>query len=304
MIIHHLPRPGRVLRRVPWLLATGLLLGLAVSQVIAHAIPFQPTDASSYTWAGQAWRDTGNPYAAAPEIVEDNPIYRYSPWFAVPWIALSLLPHDLVERAWALAMVACAFVAVVPVFRAFGARAIPLGGFMLGWLVAIGLLGNVQPAMVALLTWGVERRWGPIAIAVCASLKAVPLLYALVYAGRGEWGKVAIALGLTGVLSAPMLLFDIPELSVSAGASYSLFSTSVGLWAVVTLAAVVAAWTMARTRYAWLGAGTAAALALPKAFLYDVTLLLPGASISRPSDRSTPGFEPGAATPRTTAVKG
>lgn len=262
--------------RLPRLVATALLLGLAISQVIIYVVRFDPIDATSYTWAGEAWRMTGNPYTEASFRVGDNPIYRYAPWFAVPWMGLSLLPHELVERAWALLMVACAFVAVIPMFRAHGARAIPFGGFMLGWLVAIGLNGNVQPAMIALLAWGVERRWGPVAIAVCASLKAVPILYAVVYAGRGEWRKVAVTVGLTAILVAPMLLYDIPAISTSAGETYSLFAASPVLWAAVALATVACALLAARTRYAWLAAGAAVLMALPRAYAYDLTFLVPG----------------------------
>lgn len=273
---------ARLLQRLPRLIATALLLGLAMSQVIAHAVPFEPTDASSYTWAGQAWRETGDPYAPAPVIVDDNPIYRYAPWFAVPWMLLSLLPHDVVERVWALCMVVCAFIAVVPVFRSYGPRAIPLGGFMLGWLIAIGLLGNIQPALIALLTWGVERRWGPVAVGVCASLKAVPLLFALVYAGRGEWKKAVTACGVTAALTAPMLLFEIPDLSTQPGASYGLFAMSPYLWMLTAVAGVVASLLFARSRYAWLAASTAVVLALPRAFFYDATFELVGATEPKP----------------------
>lgn len=265
-----------VFARLPRLIATAILLGLAISQVVIYVVRFEPIDATSYTWAGEAWRTTGNPYTEASFRVGDNPIYRYAPWFAVPWIGFSLLPHGLVEGAWALLMVACAFVAVIPMFRAHGARAIPFGGFMLGWLIAIGLNGNVQPAMIALLAWGVERRWGPVAIAVCASLKAVPILYAVVYASRGEWRKVAVAGSLTAILVAPMLLFDIPAISTMAGETYSLFSTSPILWAAVALATLAWAWMMGRTRYAWVAAGAAVLMALPRAYIYDLTFLVPG----------------------------
>ena len=65
--------------------------------------------------------------------------------------------------------------------------------------------------------WGVERRSGPIWIALGASLKAVPLALALVYAGRGEWRKAAVAAGLTALLVAPMLLFDLSGYSTDPG---------------------------------------------------------------------------------------
>jgi hypothetical protein len=62
----------------PRLVATAILLGLAMSQVIIYLIDFNPVDVESYLWAGQAWRTTGNPYTEAPVIVNDNPIYRYA----------------------------------------------------------------------------------------------------------------------------------------------------------------------------------------------------------------------------------
>lgn len=270
-------RPGRLVR----LLGIALVIGIPASQAALYAANLDPVDMTSYLWAGEAWRTTGNPYTPAEVVVDGNPIYRYAPWFAVPWIWLSQLPDGVVGTSWAVLMAACGVLAVVPVLRAWGAIAIPLAAFFGGWLVAIGLNGNVQPALVALLAWGVERRWGPAAVAVAASLKAVPILYVIVYAGRGEWSRVAWTLGLTLVLVAPMLLFDIPALSVTAGESLSLFSASPFLWAVVAIASVVAAVLLARTRYAWLTAGVAVLAALPRAFVYDVTFLLPGLSERR-----------------------
>lgn len=267
-------RPERLAR----LIGLALVIGLPFSQVVVYALAFEPADMTSYLWAGEAWRTTGNPYTPAEVIVGANPIYRYAPWFAAPWMALSLLPQAVVEVGWAAAMTACSILAVVPVLRAWGRRAIPVAAFFLGWLIAIGLNGNVQPAIVALLAWGLERRWGPAAIAVAASLKAVPFLYVLVYAGRGEWAKVAWSAALTAVLVAPMLLFEIPPLSTDPGYSNSLFATSPIAWAVVAAACAVAAIALARTRYAWVAGGAAVLMALPRAFVYDVTFLLPGAS--------------------------
>jgi hypothetical protein len=277
-------RAARLLR----LLGIALVIGLPLSQAALYAANFDPADMASYVWAGEAWRTTGNPYAAAPAIVDGNPIYRYAPWFAAPWMALSLLPEALVELLWAGAMVACAILAVVPLLRAWGVAAIPVAGFFLGWLVAIGLNGNVQPALIAVLAWGVDRRWGPAAIAIAASLKAVPILYVLVFAGRGEWRKVAWTLALTLVLVAPMLLFEIPALSLDAGRSFSLYSTSPLLWLLVAAVCVGAALGLARTRFAWLAAGVAVLMALPRAFVYDVTFLLPGISERRANEEPAP----------------
>lgn len=282
------PGARGVMERGARLIAVAILIGVVLSQVAYYILQFDPIDTLSYSWAGEAWRTTGNPYSEAPFRVGDHPIYRYAPWFAVPWVALSVLPYEILGLGWASLMVGCAFLAVVPLFRAHGMRAIPFGGFILGWLIAIGLNGNVQPAMMALLAWGVERRWGPAAIALCASLKAVPILYAVVYAGRGEWRKVAATLLMTGLLVAPMLLFEIPAISTEAGVTWSLYSTSVVLWGGVALAATVAGFLLARTRYAWLFAGAAVALALPRAFFYDITFILPGIAESPPAPSGRP----------------
>jgi hypothetical protein len=273
-------RPERLVR----LLGAALVIGIPASQALQYALNFDPVDMSSYVWAGEAWRTTGNPYTPAEVVVDGNPIYRYAPWFALPWIGLSQLPTELVEVLWAAAMVACAILAIIPVLRAWGPAAIPVAGFFGGWLVAVGLNGNVQPALIALLAWGVERRWGPVAIAVAASLKAVPILYVIVYAGRGEWTRVAWTLALTAVLVAPMLLFEIPAVSLAAGESYSLVAVSPVLWLVVAVACAVAAFALARTPYAWPAAGLAVLMALPRAWVYDVTFLLPGLSERRAAE--------------------
>jgi hypothetical protein len=264
-------------------------MGVPVAQIAVYTTDFYPRDLNSYLWAGEAWRTTGNPYTEAAVIVDSNPIYRYAPWFAVPWIWLSQLPRTVIEVAWAIAMTICSAAAVVPILRAWGAAAVPIAVFFFGWLVAIGLNGNVQPAIIALLAWGVGRRWGPVAIAIAASLKAVPILYVVVYAGRGEWRKVALTIALTVLLVAPMLLFDIPALNTAAGESYSLYSYAPILWALVAIACVVVTYLLARTRYAWLAAGVAVAMALPRAFIYDITFLLPGLSEREPRREPTSG---------------
>lgn len=278
------------------LIALAIVLGVPLSQVVVYTLEFYPRDMASYVWAGEAWRTTGNPYTAAPVIIDDNPIYRYAPWFAIPWIGLSLLPEQVLELGWTAAMVGCALLAVVPLFRAFGVRAIPVAGFFLGWLIAIGLNGNVQPALVALLAWGVERRWGPFAIALAASLKAVPILYVIVYAGRGEWRKVAWTIGLTVPLVAPMLLFEIPALNLAAGESYSLFGVSPLVWGIVAAGCALVALAAARTRYAWLASGVAVLMSLPRAFIYDITFMLPGLSErpgkTRPTRSAAPDASP------------
>ena len=60
---------------------------------------------------------------------------------------------------------------------------------------------------------------------------------------------------------------------------------------------MIVAYLLARTRYAWLAAGVAVAMALPRAFIYDITFLLPGLSERRAAtEQSGPPLDEPAAT--------
>jgi hypothetical protein len=142
-------------------------------------------------------------------------------------------------------------------------------------LIGISAIGNVHALMIAALVLGIERRSGPLWIAIAASLKAFPILYVLVYVGRREWLKAALTFVLTGVLVAPFLLYSLEHYPTSAGGAGVLITWPVVYVAVVAVS-MSAAIRMARTRYKWLAAAVTVCLALPRLFLYDVTYLLIG----------------------------
>src|SRR4029079_944327 len=111
-------------------------------------------------------------------------IYRYAPWLAwlaVPW---TYLPPPVAGALWSAVLLAASGLALVPLVRA---GAWVLVAFFAPILVGISAVGNIQPLIVAALVWGVERRSGPVWVALAASLKVFPLLLALVYAGRRQW---------------------------------------------------------------------------------------------------------------------
>jgi hypothetical protein len=114
-------------------------------------------------------------------------------------------------------------------------------------------------------------------VALGASLKAVPLALALVYAGRGAWRRAGLAVLLTGLLVAPMLLFDLSGYSTQPGPNQdSLAGVSVFLWAPVAAATLVGAYLLARTRYGWAAGALAMLASLPRMLSYQSGFMLVG----------------------------
>lgn len=267
----------------PWAgrLARLVVLAFVVAVTLLNVVwafgDWHLKDMNVYWVAGEQWRETGNPYALVPGV-DDNSVYRYAPWYAALWVPLTLLPRTVVDVMWSSLLVVAAFASVGPLLRHGRRPAVPLALLMWGILFGMAAIGNVHGLMIVALVWGVERRSGPLWIALSASLKGVPLLYVLVYAGRGEWGRVAWTMGLTAVLVLPMFLFERPELASEFGVSNSLWSISPWLYLTVAPVAIaVCLWAAFRvTRYAWPAIGAMANLLLPRLFIYDVTFLLPG----------------------------
>ena len=126
---------------------------------------------------------------------------------------------------------------------------------------------------------------------MAASLKIFPLLLALVYAGRGQWGRFGAAVLLTALLWAPVLLYNLDNYAVEAGKAASLYSLPI-LYFVVAAVGVGVTLTLAPTRFGWLAAATTVVVTLPRLFVYDVSFLMVGAdSVSRKTSRSARSIE-------------
>jgi hypothetical protein len=170
------------------------------------------SDVAAYWGAAERIR-AGEPLYVAG-VANASDLYRYAPWFAYAWVPLTLLPRDLVTSAWVGLMLAAAIASTLPLLR-HGLAGMAAFALFAPLQVQGAIFGNVQPLLVLMLLWGVERRSGPVWIAIGASLKAVPLLLAIVYAGRGEWLRAGLATLLSAVLVAPALLFDLSQLVVA-----------------------------------------------------------------------------------------
>jgi hypothetical protein len=254
------------------LVALGIIGGMAVANVIWSIQTWPMGDIEIYWEAGERIR------AGEPLYPGDAPYrsFRYAPWFAWMWAGLSFLPYELVAVTWQAALlVACVLVAI-PFLRA-GVVGIALAGLLVPLLFAVSAGGNVQALIVLSLLYGMDRRSGPAWIAIAASLRATPIMFALVYAARREWGRFWLTLGLTGVLVTPMLLYDPLTLVTGvAGREPGVLAFSPIAYLLVGAGSVsVAAWlAWRRSRYASLGAAAAAVLASPKMFGYDLTTFL------------------------------
>jgi hypothetical protein len=255
--------------RAARLLVFALVVGVGISQLILTVGDWHLRDMGAYWEAGERLR-AGEPLYPPLTDTEASEVYRYAPWFAWVWMPVTLLPRELASVLWSAILLAASAAALWPLVRL---RAwLPIALFA-PILVGISAIGNVQPLIVAALVLGVERRSGPLWIAAGASLKAVPILFVVTYLGRREWLKTGVAVLLTGLLVGPTLLYDLSHYPAGAGQAAGLFGWPVVYVAAVSAGIVVSLW-LARGRFAWLASSATVTLAVPRLFVYDVTLLM------------------------------
>jgi len=265
--------------------AVAVLIALTSYALLTYALA-RPVgvDVTAYWNAAERLRDGETLYAAGAANASD--LYRYAPWFAFAWIPLTYLPFEAVASAWVGLMVAAALISTVPLLR-LGLTGWAAFAFFMPLQLQGAVFGNVQPLLVLALMWGVNRRSGPVWIALAASLKAVPLALALVYAGRGEWRRAAIASGLTALLVAPMTLFDLSGYSTAPGPNQnSLAGVSPFLFIPIAIASLVFTYRLARTRYGWAAGAFAMIATLPRLLSYQATFMLVGLADERRNERS------------------
>jgi hypothetical protein len=271
-------RPHPLPRTLPgWLsfLTISLLLALTAYALASYALSREfGADVTAYWGAAERIR-AGEPlYVAGPANASD--LYRYAPWFAYAWVPLTYLHRDTITVAWVGLMLAAAVMSTLPLLRRGLAGTAAFALFAPLQLQG-AMFGNVQPLLVLMLLWGVERRSGPLWIAIGASLKAVPLLLALVYAGRGEWLRAGLSLVLTAVLVAPSLLFDLTAYPRQPGpGQMSLTAVAIPLYLLVGVLTAGLAFIGARSRYRWVFGALAMLMALPRALTYEAGFLLVG----------------------------
>ena len=254
-----------------------ILLGWLGYTLASWFIAWNPADGGAYYDAairlshGQALYPAVNP--------EAHEVYRYAPWFAAAWIPLTVLPRDVALHVWSLAMLACSGLAVWPLLRRPSWSSVALAALAGQTLVETAMFGNAHPLVVALLVWTVGRRTFPAWVGVAASIKLVPLAFALVWVGRRDWLPAAIAVAVTGLLFAPMLLFGLDNYVTDPGTGLlSLYAVSPVLWIVVALSLVVVTLWLAihDSPYAWIAAAVLMFLGPPRVVTSYLAFLIPG----------------------------
>jgi hypothetical protein len=281
---------AHLLRSLPRTLALAILLGYLAYTLASWFLAWNPADGGAYYDAAVRLTHGGDLYpAVSPEAHE---VYRYAPWFAVAWIPLTALPRDVALHGWSLAMLGCAFVAVWPLLRRPTWARVALAVLVGQTLAETAMFGNAHPFVVALLVWTVGRRSFPAWVGVAASIKLVPLALAVVWAARREWGRAAVSVGVTALLFAPMLLFDLSHYVTDPGTGLlSLYSVSPWLWAVTALISLAATvWLAAGgSRYAWVAAALLMFLGPPRVVLSYLAFLVVAWELARrePSGTAT-----------------
>lgn len=238
------------------LVAVAILVAYGLLQAL-NVLSFGMEDAGAYWDAASRLTHGGPLYPAADPNAPDT--FRYAPWFAWAWVPLTMLPRDPVMAVWGAVLVIASVACVVPMLRTRTPEGLALGILLGGFLLRAASTGNVQPLLLAGMIYG-----GPVGIALGASLKVAPIFALL---GYRDWRKIALGLGLTAVLVAPMLLYDLSAYPTSGnGIGEMAFYWPLGL-----AGAYLA---LTNERYRWLGAAMAVMFLVPRLYPYTLSYLL------------------------------
>ena len=265
------------LARVAKLVAIAVLIGWSSSQIWFRTTDWSLSDMDAYWNAALRLREGDLLFPPLADVSAPD-VYRYSPWFAAAWVPLTFLPKAAVAIGWSVTLLGATLLCLRPLMRSdltSVATAMFFGSFLI-WAASVG---NIQPLLVAGLIHVLDRRAGPVAVGFAASLKAVPILLLLVYAGRGEWGRVGIGLAVAAALSATFLLVDLAHYPSAPGDAPSpLFAISPVLFVigVVGLALLAIRLASRRSPFDRLSAAGTALAALPRITLLDLPMLLVG----------------------------
>lgn len=283
---------ARARRRPAWvrlarIIALAVVVGVGVNHVWWSIADWHLSDMNAYWDAGMRIRHGEALYPPVTDAIASD-VFRYSPWFAWLWTPITFLPRELVNVAWSAVLLVASAAALWPMMMR---RAWIAVAFFLPILVGISAIGNVHPILIAGVVLTADRRSGPAAIGVAASLKLFPFLFVLTYIGRRQWTRAAITVLITATLLVPYLFYDLTHYVTSTGGTSAIWDQPI-VYAVTVAAAAALALYFARSRNGWLAASATVVLALPRFFVYDVTWIMAG--LPRPAADPPGARKPGA----------
>ena len=130
----------------------------------------------------------------------------------------------------------------------------------------------------AVLVFGVERRGGPLWVAIAASLKIFPIGLALVYAGRREWRRFAVAIMGAAILWLPALAYDLSAYQTTVLDSPNpLVAISPWMYGIALAIAAIVTVVAASTPFGWLAGAVTVIAAIPRVSLIELSYLAVGA---------------------------
>jgi len=235
-------------------------------------------DVNAYLGAAQRLRD-GDPLYAGELDPDSYRVFRYAPWFAWLWVPLSYMPKVLVTWGWGAILAVASAAVLVRLAQLRRPAAWALAFVLTPWLLSLVQVGNIQPLVVAMLAFGISRRSGPLWIGIAASLKGVPLVFALVYLARRQWMRIGLAVAATAILLAPLLLYDVSGYQTDPGRSFSLYYyVSPMAWAAAAGISVLAALVLAvrRSPYVFVASAIAVMLLAPRSHVTYASYLMVG----------------------------
>jgi Glycosyltransferase family 87 len=265
-------------RRVGWVLVLASVLGLFIGlgTLILHLRLDPLADVRAYYDAG-ARLNAGLPLYVQTATTDDPGFYRYPPLLAIAFRPLALLPFETASIIWEGILLVL-----------FSGTLVRLGlhnrwtWIVTGWLaapIAWSLaVGQAQVAVTFLVALG-----SPWAIALAGHLKILPIVVAIYWIGRRDWGAVArfigwvVALGVVSFVLEPagtIAFFGFSDLAqVGSVENRSLYAISPVVWAVFVVGLLALAVRLAPTRAGWALAVAASVLISPRLLLYQISTL-------------------------------